>query len=32
MSLESSICKSNSIDQVVQIDIQPTTMNIHNHN
>jgi hypothetical protein len=31
MSLESSIRKPNSIDQVVQSDIQPITMNIHHH-
>jgi hypothetical protein len=24
--------KPNSIDQVVQLNIQPITMNIHNHN
>ena len=32
MSLESSISKPNSIFQVVQLDIQPIAMNIHNHN
>jgi hypothetical protein len=31
MSLESSMCKPDSIPQVVQLDIQPITMNIHKH-
>ena len=32
MLLESSMSKQNSISQVVQLDIQPITMNIHNYN
>jgi hypothetical protein len=31
MSLESSMCKPDSIPQVVQLDIQAITMNIHKH-
>jgi hypothetical protein len=31
MSLESCMCKPDSIPQVVQLDIQPITMNIHKH-
>jgi hypothetical protein len=31
MSLESPMCKPDSIPQVVQLDIQPITMNIHKH-